>query len=100
MAYEEREMHKGNWSCSKCQASITELPFEPDPSRVGQLKCRDCHKQGKEQRSDRNFEREMHKGNWSCSKCGTAITELPFEPDPSRIDQLKCVSCYKSERSF
>lgn len=47
-----REMHKagdadgceGGWKCSKCGADIAELPFKPDPSRVGQLLCRDCHR--------------------------------------------------------
>ncbi len=41
----ERKMYQGNWSCSKCGAEIKELPFEPDPERVGQLLCRDCHRQ-------------------------------------------------------
>ncbi|MEK7110239.1 MAG: hypothetical protein AAB759_01210 [Patescibacteria group bacterium] len=48
----ERVMHKagdadgctGEWACSKCGAKIDQLPFAPDPSRLGQLKCRDCHK--------------------------------------------------------
>ena len=50
---------------------------------------------------NRDFgQREMHKGNWNCSKCGTEITELPFEPDPSRVDQLKCRDCHRQGRSF
>lgn len=40
-----RKMFQGNWACSKCQAPITELPFEPDPQRLDQLLCRDCHRQ-------------------------------------------------------
>ena len=48
----ERQTHKagdadgctGGWTCSKCQAAIEELPFKPDPARVGQLLCRDCHR--------------------------------------------------------
>jgi len=53
MAYDntERKMFQGNWSCSKCGAEINELPFEPDPARVGQLECRDCHRQSKADRS-------------------------------------------------
>ncbi len=46
----ERKMHTGNWSCASCGGSITELPFEPDPSRVDQLKCRDCHRQSRQDR--------------------------------------------------
>lgn len=40
----DRKMYQGNWACSKCQAPITELPFEPDPNRIDQLLCRDCHR--------------------------------------------------------
>jgi CxxC-x17-CxxC domain-containing protein len=39
-----RKMYQGSWVCSKCNASISELPFEPDPARLSQLLCRDCHK--------------------------------------------------------
>ena len=41
----ERKMVQGNWTCGKCSAEIKELPFEPDPSRLDQLLCRDCHRQ-------------------------------------------------------
>ncbi len=34
----------------------------------------------------------MHQGNWTCSGCGTAITELPFEP--RRTDGLLCRTCH------
>lgn len=40
----ERKTYSGNWTCAECGTSITELPFMPDPSRVGALKCRDCHR--------------------------------------------------------
>lgn len=39
-----RKMFTGNWACGVCGGAITELPFEPDPSRLGTLKCRECHK--------------------------------------------------------
>ncbi len=41
----QRKMYQGDWKCSKCQAAITELPFEPDPGRLDQLLCRDCHRE-------------------------------------------------------
>ncbi len=44
------------------------------------------------------FQREMVKGNWPCSKCGNAITELPFQPDPARMSQLQCRDCYKANK--
>ncbi len=51
--FRPRETHKagdadgctGGWACSKCGAAIQDLPFKPDPSRVGALLCRDCHRQ-------------------------------------------------------
>jgi len=39
-------MHQGNWKCSHCGGSITELPFEPR-SEVG-LTCRTCYAKNKE----------------------------------------------------
>ena len=46
---EERKMIQGKWTCSKCGAEITELPFEPDPERMDQLLCRDCHREKRAQ---------------------------------------------------
>lgn len=46
----ERKMHKGEWTCSNCGNAINELPFEPDPARLNQLLCRDCHRQKRQQR--------------------------------------------------
>lgn len=39
-----KQMFQGNWKCGSCGSSINELPFQPDPARVGSLKCRDCHR--------------------------------------------------------
>jgi CxxC-x17-CxxC domain-containing protein len=38
----------------------------------------------------------MHQGNWTCSGCGTAITELPFEP--KRTDGLLCRECHQKQK--
>lgn len=38
--FRERKMFSGNWTCSECGASITQLPFEPRDEST--LKCRDC----------------------------------------------------------
>lgn len=35
----------------------------------------------------------MHQGQWTCSGCGGAITELPFEPRST--SNLKCKECFK-----
>ena len=38
----------------------------------------------------------MVSGNWTCSKCGDAITELPFKPSGDR--PIFCRNCFKSNR--
>jgi len=43
-------------------------------------------------------QRQMFQGDWKCSKCGAAITELPFEPDQNRLDQLLCRDCHRERR--
>lgn len=101
----QRQMFQGNWTCSDCGTKITELPFQPDADRVDQLKCRDCHSKGRSAGSNRGYRdnrapREMHQGNWTCSGCGNSITELPFEPDASRLDQLKCRDCHRKSKGF
>ncbi len=44
-------------------------------------------------------ERKMFQGDWKCGKCGGDIKELPFEPDPARMDQLTCRDCFKKSRA-
>ena len=97
----QRQMFQGNWKCSKCNTDITQLPFEPSPDRTDQLQCRDCFRQSRPSpRFNRggggdSFQRKMHEGNWKCSKCGSSITQLPFEPSPDRTDQLQCRDCFR-----
>jgi len=44
-----------------------------------------------------NFgQRQMHQGQWTCSQCGAAITELPFEPDGER--PIYCRDCHRGQR--
>jgi CxxC-x17-CxxC domain-containing protein len=38
----------------------------------------------------------MHQGNWTCSTCGGAITELPFEPRGTT--GLTCRTCYAKQK--
>ncbi len=39
--------------------------------------------------------RQMFEGDWKCSKCGAQIKQLPFEPDPARIDKILCRDCHR-----
>ncbi|MFC1663164.1 CxxC-x17-CxxC domain-containing protein [Patescibacteria group bacterium] len=41
-------------------------------------------------------DRKMVQGKWSCSNCGTEITELPFEPDGNR--PIFCRNCYRDKK--
>jgi CxxC-x17-CxxC domain-containing protein len=52
------------------------------------------------QGNDGGYQRKMYQGNWTCSKCGGEITELPFEPDPARLDQLNCRDCHRKTKRF
>ena len=45
-----RQMFSGDWVCGTCGGPIKELPFNPDPSRLSSLKCRDCHKKSRDER--------------------------------------------------
>lgn len=38
----------------------------------------------------------MHQGNWTCSGCGAAINELPFEPRST--EGLLCRQCHQKQR--
>ncbi|MCA9355028.1 hypothetical protein KC865_00560 [Candidatus Kaiserbacteria bacterium] len=38
----------------------------------------------------------MYQGNWKCSNCGGAITELPFEPRSE--SGLTCRSCWSKKK--
>ncbi|MBI5465803.1 MAG: hypothetical protein HY974_00770 [Candidatus Kerfeldbacteria bacterium] len=36
--------------------------------------------------------------NIKCADCGAAITELPFQPDPNRLNTLRCRDCLRKSR--
>ena len=42
-----------NIKCRDCEAPITQLPFDPDPSRLDSIRCRDCLRKFREQRPRR-----------------------------------------------
>ena len=48
-----------------------------------------------------DFERRMFdvsKQNIKCCDCGTPITQLPFDPDPSRLNSIRCQDCLRKFR--
>jgi CxxC-x17-CxxC domain-containing protein len=48
--------------------------------------------------SNNGGDREMFQGNWKCSGCGNAITQLPFKPDPAREGGLLCRDCHRNSK--
>lgn len=93
----DRETFEGDWTCSDCGAKITQLPFEPDPERIDQLLCKDCHKKKMDSRRDDGRERRTFEGDWECTQCGAKITQLPF--NPTRTDNLLCKECHQKRNS-
>ena len=52
-------------------------------------------------RDERSFQRQMFdvsKMNIKCKDCETPITQLPFDPDPSRLDSIRCQDCMRKFR--
>ncbi len=36
--------------------------------------------------------------NIKCRDCGTSITQLPFQPDPARLESIRCQDCMRKFR--
>lgn len=56
-----------------------------------------------EKKSDREegFRRQLFdvsEMNIKCRDCGTPITQLPFNPDPARLDSIRCQDCMRRFR--
>ncbi len=47
-----------------------------------------------------NFPKKIFKGEWHCAQCQKVINELPFNPDPNKLDRLLCRDCYQSKKNF
>ena len=94
-------MHQGNWKCGGCGAAITELPFEPR-GEAG-LMCKTCFAKSRGGNGNSqggnggSTEKVKHKGDWKCSGCSKAITELPFKPRDT--SNLLCIDCFKQSRN-
>jgi len=111
MAFKKFEPSKGfqrqmfdvsnmNIKCCECGTPITQLAFDPDPERIDSIRCQDCMRKSREQRH-RGFQRKMFDVsdmNIKCCDCGTPITQLAFDPDPERIDSIRCQDCMRKSR--
>lgn len=113
-------MYQGNWKCSSCGGTITELPFQPR-SESG-LTCRTCFMKNRDKKPEARDTTDtktpshdalaedagqghdaparsqaLYTGDWQCASCGNKITSLPFQPRDT--SNLKCLNCFKNNRS-
>jgi CxxC-x17-CxxC domain-containing protein len=99
MAFGNRQMYDVDLNCAKCNSHISQLPFQPSGDRP--VYCNDCNKAFRQtRRDDRGFSRgprQMYSVNLNCAGCGTAITELPFQPRGDK--PVYCRDCMKNRRN-
>jgi len=94
----DRQMFDVNLSCAECGAAIKQLPFEPSGDKP--VYCMDCLRARRQSQSRGGFNRgprQMFEVNEKCAECGTAITQLPFQPTGDR--PLYCFDCNKARNS-
>lgn len=36
--------------------------------------------------------------NIKCADCGAAVAQLPFQPDPARLNTIRCRDCLRKSR--
>lgn len=100
MAFGTRQMFDVDLTCSKCGAHISQLPFQPSGDRP--VFCSDCNrafratKTGSVGMGAPRAPRQMFNVNLTCASCGTAITQLPFEPSGDK--PVYCRDCMKARR--
>jgi len=96
--------------CARCGAHISELPFQPTGDR--KVYCTDCNRAyWQDKRGSMGGGRGGFGGgrggsrgpsqkfavNLNCADCGTAITELPFEPKGDK--PVYCTNCLRTRRN-
>ncbi len=92
----QQSIVKGEWKCAQCEGTISELPFQP---REGsKVYCKNCW-QDRRSFTPKRFKsgpRQTFQGEWKCSDCGAAISELPFQPAEDR--PIYCRDCWLKKR--
>lgn len=107
---DDRQMYDVDVNCAKCGKHITQLPFMPSNKEDGTPRpvfCADCNREYRQKRQGgggfnqgggmNRPRKQMFSGNWTCSSCGTSITELPFEPRDTST--LLCRACLQAQRA-
>ncbi len=95
-------MYDVDLTCSKCGAHISQLPFQPSGDRP--VFCSDCNRAYRQNKGGSGMgggmsraPRQMFQVNLTCASCGTAITELPFQPSGDK--PVYCKSCLMARRN-
>ena len=98
MNFGPRQMVSVDMSCASCGNHISELPFQPTSGRP--VYCNECNRARRNDRPDRSAgpraPRQMFSVNLNCADCGTAITELPFQPSGDK--PVYCRACLQNRR--
>lgn len=96
---QDRQMYDVDLSCAKCGTHISQLPFQPTSGRP--VYCNDCNRSFRDSRpsgpSGPRAPRQMYNVNLTCASCGTAITELPFQPSGDK--PVYCRDCMRNRRN-
>lgn len=100
----DRQMYDVDLTCAKCGAHISQLPFQPSGDRP--VYCSDCNRAFRQEKrgDDRGgfnsrgprAPRQMFQVSLTCADCGTAITELPFQPTGDK--PVYCKNCMMARR--
>lgn len=100
MVFGDRQMYDVDLACAKCGTHISQLPFMPSGDRP--VYCNECNRAFRATRPMDNNRgprapRQMFQVNLTCAECGTAITELPFQPTGDK--PVYCRNCMQSRRN-
>jgi CxxC-x17-CxxC domain-containing protein len=98
----DRQMYDVDLTCAKCGNHISQLPFQPTSGRP--VYCSDCNRSFRQQRGGSNGggfrsngPRQMYNVNLTCASCGTAVTQLPFQPTGDK--PVYCRSCLQARKN-
>lgn len=100
----DRQMFDVDATCAKCGTHISQLPFQPSGDRP--VYCSECNRAFRDRRDGGGSRggsgmsrgpRQMFQVNLTCADCGTAITELPFQPTGDK--PVYCRTCMQARRN-
>lgn len=95
---DDRQMYDVDLECAKCGTHISQLPFQPSGDRP--VYCADCNReywQNKRAAGGGGGQRQMYDVDIDCGKCGTKITQLPFQPTGDK--PVYCRECLQAQRN-